>query len=147
MCETQKQFLTRMNIIWDCYLHFVRHYGDFLPGVFDPLPFLDLPKVCIVYCATNRGSTFSVLILRPWVLEQPKQAFSQILKQAVQKACFPIKLWEIKWIFLVFLPTMGIHRTAGHPSGYNVEPKPGSTVPLFGSQPTELTVLFSVWWN
>ena len=61
MCETQKQFLTRMNIIWDCYLHFVRHYGDFLPGVFDPLPFLDLPKVCIVYCTTNSGCTFSVL--------------------------------------------------------------------------------------
>lgn len=49
MCESQKIFLTRMNVIWDCYLHFVRHYGDFLPGVFDPLPFLDLPKVCIVY--------------------------------------------------------------------------------------------------
>jgi len=27
-------------------LHFVRHYGDFLPGVFDPLPFHELPKVC-----------------------------------------------------------------------------------------------------
>ena len=47
MCNSQKVFLTWMNVIWDCYLHFVRHYGDFLPGVFDPLPFLDLPKVCI----------------------------------------------------------------------------------------------------
>ena len=46
MCDSQKIFLTWMNVIWDCYLHFVRHYGDFLPGVFDPLPFLDLPKVC-----------------------------------------------------------------------------------------------------
>lgn len=35
-------------MIWDCYLHFVRHYGDFLPGVFDPLPFVDLPKVCVI---------------------------------------------------------------------------------------------------
>lgn len=47
MCTSHKIFLTWMNVIWDCYLHFVRHYGDFLPGVFDPLPFLDLPKVCI----------------------------------------------------------------------------------------------------
>ncbi|XP_073257295.1 uncharacterized protein [Porites lutea] len=53
MCETQKQFLTRMNIIWDCYLHFVRHYGDFLPGVFDPLPFLDLPKRVAATCFTK----------------------------------------------------------------------------------------------
>ena len=35
-------------MIWDCYLHFVRHYGDFLPGVFDPLPFVDLTKVCVI---------------------------------------------------------------------------------------------------
>ena len=38
-------------------------------------------------------------------------------KLAIQKACFPIKLKEIKWIFLVFLPKMGVHGTAGHPSG------------------------------
>lgn len=48
MCESQEMFLSWMNMIWDCYLHFVRHYGDFLPGVFDPLPFVDLPKVCVI---------------------------------------------------------------------------------------------------
>ena len=47
MCESQEMFLSWMNMVWDCYLHFVRHYGDFLPGVFDPLPFVDLPKVCV----------------------------------------------------------------------------------------------------
>ena len=54
MCENKKQFLAWMNVIWDCYLHFVRHYGDFLPGVFDPLPFLELPKVSnIIYGDSN----------------------------------------------------------------------------------------------
>lgn len=53
MCDTWTQFLTRMNVIWDCYLHFVRHYGDFLPGVFDPLPFLDLPKSVAATCFTK----------------------------------------------------------------------------------------------
>jgi len=50
MCGSHKIFLTWMNVIWDCYLHFVRHYGDFLPGVFDPLPFLDLPKRVAATC-------------------------------------------------------------------------------------------------
>ncbi|XP_074637209.1 uncharacterized protein LOC141895328 isoform X1 [Acropora palmata] len=53
MCENQKQFLTWMNVIWDCYLHFVRHYGDFLPGVFDPLPFHELPKSVAATCFTK----------------------------------------------------------------------------------------------
>lgn len=53
MCESQKMFLTWMSMIWDCYLHFVRHYGDFLPGVFDPLPFLDLPKRVAATCFTK----------------------------------------------------------------------------------------------
>jgi len=53
MCDSQKIFLTWMNVIWDCYLHFVRHYGDFLPGVFDPLPFLDLPKRVAATCFTK----------------------------------------------------------------------------------------------
>ena len=41
-------------------------------------------------------------------------------KLAIQKACFSLKLQEIKWIFLVFLPKMGVHRMAGHPSGQNL---------------------------
>ncbi|XP_032242268.2 uncharacterized protein LOC5516524 [Nematostella vectensis] len=44
MCRSQASFLTQLCIIWDCYLPFVRHYGDTLPAVFDPLQFLETPK-------------------------------------------------------------------------------------------------------
>ena len=45
MHRERNSFLSNMAMIWDCYVPFVRHYGDHLPGVFDPVPFLDLPKV------------------------------------------------------------------------------------------------------
>ncbi|KAJ7387366.1 melanosome assembly [Desmophyllum pertusum] len=68
MCDNQKIFLTWMNVIWDCYLHFVRHYGDFLPGVFDPLPFLDLPKRVAATCFTKASYILQACQRRQHVL-------------------------------------------------------------------------------
>ncbi|KAK3730840.1 hypothetical protein QZH41_009953, partial [Actinostola sp. cb2023] len=44
LSKDQVSFLTNISIIWDCYVPFIRHYGDTLPAVFDPLPFLKAPK-------------------------------------------------------------------------------------------------------
>lgn len=68
MCENKKQFLAWMNVIWDCYLHFVRHYGDFLPGVFDPLPFLELPKSVSATCFTKASYILQACQRRKHVL-------------------------------------------------------------------------------
>ena len=45
------------------------------------------------------------------VLEDGIRLLPRNWKLAIRKACFPIKLKEIKWIFLVFLPKMGVHRS------------------------------------
>lgn len=42
-----------MHNIWDCYLPFVRRYGDNIAAAFDSLPVLDLPEVGII-CIERR---------------------------------------------------------------------------------------------
>ncbi|XP_072044669.1 uncharacterized protein [Amphiura filiformis] len=44
-CGNQREdFLKRMDAIWDCYLPFIRRYGNTVPGMFEPIPRVRLPK-------------------------------------------------------------------------------------------------------
>lgn len=43
-------FLSEMYSLWEQYLAFIRYYGDHLPSVFNPMPYLPAREVrCLVY--------------------------------------------------------------------------------------------------
>ena len=55
--------------------------------------------------------------VKEWCLNQ---AFSQTLKTGLAEGMFSHKITRDYVNFLTFLPKMGVHRTPGCPSGYNL---------------------------